>query len=77
MSADTEVGQGEGASKVNCTANSSSTSFDGGLDGITVVGCSAEGPVAIPQTVCTNSIGSPDSGNTPSVHISTATTLMQ
>ncbi|XP_057213947.1 C-Jun-amino-terminal kinase-interacting protein 4 isoform X3 [Triplophysa rosa] len=61
VSADTEVGQGEGASKVNCTANSSSNSFDGGLDGITVVGCSAEGPVAIPQTVCTNSIGSPDS----------------
>lgn len=72
MAADSEVGEGEGASKVNCTDNSSSTSFDGGLDGITVVGCSAEGSVAIPQTVCTNS----DSGNTTSIHISIPTTLI-
>uniref|UniRef100_A0A671Q841 C-Jun-amino-terminal kinase-interacting protein 4-like n=1 Tax=Sinocyclocheilus anshuiensis TaxID=1608454 RepID=A0A671Q841_9TELE len=39
------------ASKVSCTAANSSTGFDGGLEGITVMGCSAEGPVAIPQTV--------------------------
>ncbi|XP_016382761.1 C-Jun-amino-terminal kinase-interacting protein 4 isoform X4 [Sinocyclocheilus rhinocerous] len=48
------------ASKVSCTAANSSTGFDGGLEGITVMGCSAEGPVAIPQTVCTNSIESSD-----------------
>uniref|UniRef100_A0A8C0YKR0 C-Jun-amino-terminal kinase-interacting protein 4 n=1 Tax=Cyprinus carpio carpio TaxID=630221 RepID=A0A8C0YKR0_CYPCA len=40
------------ASKVSCTAANSSTGFDGGLEGITVMGCSAEGSVAIPQTVC-------------------------
>uniref|UniRef100_A0A8C1S9Y7 Sperm associated antigen 9 n=1 Tax=Cyprinus carpio TaxID=7962 RepID=A0A8C1S9Y7_CYPCA len=39
------------ASKVSCTAANSSTGFDGGLEGITVMGCSAEGSVAIPQTV--------------------------
>uniref|UniRef100_A0A673IS10 C-Jun-amino-terminal kinase-interacting protein 4 n=1 Tax=Sinocyclocheilus rhinocerous TaxID=307959 RepID=A0A673IS10_9TELE len=54
------------ASKVSCTAANSSTGFDGGLEGITVMGCSAEGPVAIPQTVCTNSIESSDTGNTAS-----------
>ncbi|KAF4106953.1 hypothetical protein G5714_012943 [Onychostoma macrolepis] len=48
------------ASKVSCAAANSSTGFEGGLEGITVVGCSAEGPVAIPQTVCTNSIESSD-----------------
>ncbi|XP_016141615.1 C-Jun-amino-terminal kinase-interacting protein 4 [Sinocyclocheilus grahami] len=57
------------ASKVSCTAANSSTGFDGGLEGITVMGCSAEGPVAIPQTVCTNSIESSDTGNTASVTI--------
>ncbi|XP_042590842.1 C-Jun-amino-terminal kinase-interacting protein 4 isoform X7 [Cyprinus carpio] len=46
------------ASKVSCTAANSSTGFDGGLEGITVVGCSAEGSVAIPQTVCTNTVES-------------------
>uniref|UniRef100_A0A673ICM8 C-Jun-amino-terminal kinase-interacting protein 4 n=1 Tax=Sinocyclocheilus rhinocerous TaxID=307959 RepID=A0A673ICM8_9TELE len=51
LSADAEA---EGASEV------SSTGSDGGLDGITVMGCSAEGLVAIPQTVCTNSIESSD-----------------
>ncbi|XP_051530371.1 C-Jun-amino-terminal kinase-interacting protein 4-like isoform X3 [Myxocyprinus asiaticus] len=58
---DSEASQGEGASKVNTTANSSSTCSDGGLGGITVMGCSTEGPVAIPQTVCTNAIESTDS----------------
>lgn len=48
------------ASKVSCAAANSSTGFEGGLEGITVVGCSAEGPVAIPQTVCTNSLESSD-----------------
>ncbi|XP_051958405.1 C-Jun-amino-terminal kinase-interacting protein 4 isoform X1 [Xyrauchen texanus] len=52
---------GEGASKVNSAANSSSTGSDGCLEGITVVGCSTEGSVAIPQTVCTNSIEPTDS----------------
>ncbi|XP_048027379.1 C-Jun-amino-terminal kinase-interacting protein 4 isoform X1 [Megalobrama amblycephala] len=51
-------GEGEGASKVSCAAGGASAGSDGGPDGITVVGCSAEGPVAIPQTVCTNSIES-------------------
>ncbi|KTF74879.1 hypothetical protein cypCar_00037449, partial [Cyprinus carpio] len=46
------------ASKVSCTAANSSTGFDGGLEGITVMGCSAEGSVAIPQTVCTNTVES-------------------
>uniref|UniRef100_A0A8C1IP62 RH2 domain-containing protein n=1 Tax=Cyprinus carpio TaxID=7962 RepID=A0A8C1IP62_CYPCA len=46
------------AAKVSCTAANSSTGFDGGLEGITVVGCSAEGSVAIPQTVCTNTVES-------------------
>uniref|UniRef100_A0A671LMG2 C-Jun-amino-terminal kinase-interacting protein 4 n=1 Tax=Sinocyclocheilus anshuiensis TaxID=1608454 RepID=A0A671LMG2_9TELE len=55
LSADAEA---EGASEV------SSTGSDGGLDGITVMGCSAEGLVAIPQTVCNNSIESSDTGNT-------------
>ncbi|XP_026133186.1 C-Jun-amino-terminal kinase-interacting protein 4 isoform X7 [Carassius auratus] len=48
------------ASKVSCTASNSSTGLDGGLEGITVMGCSAEGSVAIPQTVCTNTIESSD-----------------
>ncbi|XP_059387655.1 C-Jun-amino-terminal kinase-interacting protein 4 isoform X2 [Carassius carassius] len=48
------------ASKVSCTAANSTTGFDGGLEGITVMGCSAEGSVAIPQTVCTNTIESSD-----------------
>lgn len=48
------------ASKVSCTTGNSSTGLDGGLDGIAVVSCSAEGAVAIPQTVCTNSIESSD-----------------
>nr|XP_055031592.1 C-Jun-amino-terminal kinase-interacting protein 4 isoform X2 [Misgurnus anguillicaudatus] len=61
VGADSGVSQDEGASNANCTVNSSSTSVNGGLEGITVVGCSAEGPVAIPQTVCTNSIQSTES----------------
>ncbi|XP_067286848.1 C-Jun-amino-terminal kinase-interacting protein 4 isoform X2 [Pseudorasbora parva] len=51
----------EGVSKLSCTAGSVSTGSEEGLDGITVVGCSTEGPVAIPQTVCTNSIESSNS----------------
>uniref|UniRef100_A0A8C1S9K4 Sperm associated antigen 9 n=1 Tax=Cyprinus carpio TaxID=7962 RepID=A0A8C1S9K4_CYPCA len=54
------------ASKVSCTAANSSTGFDGGLEGITVMGCSAEGSVAIPQTVCTNTVESSGTGNTAS-----------
>uniref|UniRef100_A0A8C1IP47 RH2 domain-containing protein n=1 Tax=Cyprinus carpio TaxID=7962 RepID=A0A8C1IP47_CYPCA len=54
------------AAKVSCTAANSSTGFDGGLEGITVVGCSAEGSVAIPQTVCTNTVESSGTGNTAS-----------
>ncbi|XP_030629108.1 C-Jun-amino-terminal kinase-interacting protein 4 [Chanos chanos] len=50
-----ESGQGEGASATSKTANSGSTGAEGVLDGITVVGCSAEGTVAIPQTACTSS----------------------
>ncbi|XP_051770256.1 C-Jun-amino-terminal kinase-interacting protein 4 [Ctenopharyngodon idella] len=50
--------EGEGASKVSCTASGVSAGSDGGPDGITVVGCSTEGAVAIPQTVCTNSLES-------------------
>ncbi|XP_043085906.1 C-Jun-amino-terminal kinase-interacting protein 4 isoform X4 [Puntigrus tetrazona] len=48
------------ASKVSSTAPNSSTGSDGGLEAIAVVGCSAEGAVAIPQTVCTNSLESSD-----------------
>ncbi|KAI2658828.1 C-Jun-amino-terminal kinase-interacting protein 4 [Labeo rohita] len=48
------------ASKVSCMAANSSAGSDEGLDGITVVGCSAEGSVAIPQTVCFNSRESSD-----------------
>lgn len=48
------------ACKVSCAAANSSTGFDGGLDDISVMGCSEEGAVAIPQTVCTNSIESSD-----------------
>uniref|UniRef100_A0A9J7ZQG0 C-Jun-amino-terminal kinase-interacting protein 4 n=1 Tax=Cyprinus carpio carpio TaxID=630221 RepID=A0A9J7ZQG0_CYPCA len=35
------------ASKVSCTAANSSTGFDGGLEGITVMGCSAEGSMNV------------------------------
>lgn len=55
------------ASKVSCMAANSSAGSDEGLDGITVVGCSAEGSVAIPQTVCFNSRESSDTGNTASI----------
>ncbi|XP_051968596.1 C-Jun-amino-terminal kinase-interacting protein 4-like isoform X2 [Xyrauchen texanus] len=74
---ESEASQGEGASKVNSTANSCSTCSDGGLDGITVVGCSTEGPVAIPQTVCTNAIESTDSDEVLGGHRQAAVTAAE
>uniref|UniRef100_A0A8C2B2S0 Sperm associated antigen 9 n=1 Tax=Cyprinus carpio TaxID=7962 RepID=A0A8C2B2S0_CYPCA len=50
--------EAEGASGV------SSRGSEGGLEGIAVMGCSAEGLVAVPQTVCNNSVESSDTGNT-------------
>uniref|UniRef100_A0A8C2JYP3 Sperm associated antigen 9 n=1 Tax=Cyprinus carpio TaxID=7962 RepID=A0A8C2JYP3_CYPCA len=50
--------EAEGASGVSCRGS------DGGLEGIAVMGCSAEGLVAVPQTVCNNSVESSDTGNT-------------
>lgn len=44
------AGGTEGASQTGTTAYSSSTGSERGLDGITVVGCSVEGAVAVPQT---------------------------
>uniref|UniRef100_A0A8C0YAU1 C-Jun-amino-terminal kinase-interacting protein 4 n=1 Tax=Cyprinus carpio carpio TaxID=630221 RepID=A0A8C0YAU1_CYPCA len=46
--------EAEGASGV------SSRGSEGGLEGIAVIGCSAEGLVAVPQTVCNNSVESSD-----------------
>uniref|UniRef100_A0A8C2AY39 Sperm associated antigen 9 n=1 Tax=Cyprinus carpio TaxID=7962 RepID=A0A8C2AY39_CYPCA len=46
--------EAEGASGV------SSRGSEGGLEGIAVMGCSAEGLVAVPQTVCNNSVESSD-----------------
>ncbi|KAK7123209.1 hypothetical protein R3I94_020111 [Phoxinus phoxinus] len=54
-------GEGEGACKRSCADSSVSTGSDGGLEGITVVDCSTDGPVAIPQTVCNNTIESSNS----------------
>ncbi|XP_077085862.1 C-Jun-amino-terminal kinase-interacting protein 4-like [Siphateles boraxobius] len=54
-------GEGEGACKLSCADSSVSTGSDAGLEGITVVDCSTDGPVAIPQTVCNNSTESSNS----------------
>lgn len=40
----------EGASQTSTAVNSSFAGSERGLDGITVVGCSVEGAVAVPQT---------------------------
>ncbi|XP_039509764.1 C-Jun-amino-terminal kinase-interacting protein 4 isoform X4 [Pimephales promelas] len=48
-------GEGEGARKLSCADSTVSTGPDRGLEGITVVDCSTDGPVAVPQTVCNNS----------------------
>ncbi|XP_073774092.1 C-Jun-amino-terminal kinase-interacting protein 4 isoform X3 [Danio rerio] len=50
-------GGAEEPSSVRCSAGSFSAGSDGGLEGISVVGCSAD----IPHTVCTNSTHTPDS----------------
>lgn len=44
-----DAGGAEWASQTGTTANSSSSGSERVLDGITVVGCSVEGPVAVPQ----------------------------
>ncbi|KAK3529325.1 hypothetical protein QTP70_029151 [Hemibagrus guttatus] len=48
--AKSDAGGAEGASQTGTAANSSSAGSERGLDGITVVGCSVEGAVAVPQT---------------------------
>uniref|UniRef100_A0AAR2J3X2 C-Jun-amino-terminal kinase-interacting protein 4 n=1 Tax=Pygocentrus nattereri TaxID=42514 RepID=A0AAR2J3X2_PYGNA len=62
--ANSELGGAEGASQAGSAANSNLTGSEGVLDGITVVGCSVEGTVAIPQTASAHSVEeSEDSGN--------------
>lgn len=48
--ANSDTGGSEGASQTGTAATSSSAGSDRGLDGITVVGCTVEGAVAVPQT---------------------------
>ncbi|KAI4904753.1 hypothetical protein NFI96_025112 [Prochilodus magdalenae] len=54
--ANSEAGAAEGASQASSAANTNSTGSESVLDGITVVGCSVEGTVAIPQTASANSV---------------------
>ncbi|KAF5902978.1 C-Jun-amino-terminal kinase-interacting protein 4 isoform X1, partial [Clarias magur] len=54
--ANSSAGGPEGASQTGTAAKSSSVGSDRVLDGITVVGCSAEGAVAVPQTAGTDSL---------------------
>uniref|UniRef100_A0A3B4BUB9 C-Jun-amino-terminal kinase-interacting protein 4 n=1 Tax=Pygocentrus nattereri TaxID=42514 RepID=A0A3B4BUB9_PYGNA len=54
--ANSELGGAEGASQAGSAANSNLTGSEGVLDGITVVGCSVEGTVAIPQTASAHSV---------------------
>ncbi|XP_072523946.1 C-Jun-amino-terminal kinase-interacting protein 4 isoform X2 [Salminus brasiliensis] len=54
--ADSEAGGAEGTSQAGTAANNNSAGSEGVLDGITVVGCSVEGTVAIPQTASANSV---------------------
>ncbi|XP_017579171.2 C-Jun-amino-terminal kinase-interacting protein 4 isoform X8 [Pygocentrus nattereri] len=62
--ANSELGGAEGASQAGSAANSNLTGSEGVLDGITVVGCSVEGTVAIPQTASAHSVEeSEDSGS--------------
>ncbi|KPP72450.1 c-Jun-amino-terminal kinase-interacting protein 4-like [Scleropages formosus] len=61
---ETEVGQGDGASLTGSMASGSSVGSEGTLGGITVVGCTADGGGAIPQTVCTSVSAPPE----PSAH---------
>ncbi|KAJ8363818.1 hypothetical protein SKAU_G00126490 [Synaphobranchus kaupii] len=49
---ETETGQGDCSSLTGSVASNSSAGSDGMLGGITVVGCTAEGAAAIPQTAC-------------------------
>ncbi|XP_047673166.1 C-Jun-amino-terminal kinase-interacting protein 4 isoform X3 [Tachysurus fulvidraco] len=48
--ANSDAGGSDGASQTGTAATSSSAGSDRGLEGITVVGCSVEGAVAVPQT---------------------------
>uniref|UniRef100_A0A8C9V9H7 C-Jun-amino-terminal kinase-interacting protein 4 n=1 Tax=Scleropages formosus TaxID=113540 RepID=A0A8C9V9H7_SCLFO len=61
---ETEMGQGDGASLTGSMASGSSVGSEGTLGGITVVGCTADGGGAIPQTVCTSVSAPPE----PSAH---------
>ncbi|MCJ8738358.1 hypothetical protein PDJAM_G00034870 [Pangasius djambal] len=54
--ANSDAGGAEGAAQTGVVANSSSTGSERVLDGITVVGCSVEGAVAVPQTAGTDSL---------------------
>ncbi|KAB5555386.1 hypothetical protein PHYPO_G00033440 [Pangasianodon hypophthalmus] len=54
--ANSDAGGAEGASQTGVAANSSSAGSERVLDGITVVGCSVEGAVAVPQTAGTDSL---------------------
>lgn len=54
--AKSSAGGAEGASQPGSAANSSSAVSERVLDGITVVGCSVEGAVAVPQTAGTDSL---------------------
>ncbi|XP_072568414.1 C-Jun-amino-terminal kinase-interacting protein 4 isoform X13 [Paramormyrops kingsleyae] len=58
-----EAAQNENASLTGSMASNSSAGSDSMLGGITVVGCSAEGSAAIPQTAC-SSVGTPEEPST-------------
>uniref|UniRef100_A0A3B3S0X6 Sperm associated antigen 9 n=1 Tax=Paramormyrops kingsleyae TaxID=1676925 RepID=A0A3B3S0X6_9TELE len=64
-----EAAQNENASLTGSMASNSSAGSDSMLGGITVVGCSAEGSAAIPQTAC-SSVGTPEE---PSTRVDSAT----
>lgn len=54
--ANSNAGGAEGASQTGTAASSSSAATERLLDGITVVGCSVEGAVAVPQTAGRDSL---------------------
>lgn len=54
--ANRDAGGAKGASQTGTAANSGSAGSERLLDGITVVGCSVEGAVAVPQTAHTDSL---------------------
>lgn len=56
VSANSQAGGAEGASHTGTAANSSVAGSERVLDGITVVGCSVEGAVAVSQTAGTDSV---------------------